>query len=133
MRFAATLTLIVILAVARSSPRRSPLRRNRSGRSTGIGFLSQGQPPKAFLDALQQGLRERGYAEASGVQTEPSRVNLAAAGVDDAPGGGGLDVERSGGGAPGCSLKDKCVIVSKHYRAPLVHDHMGILAVGRCR
>jgi len=28
-----------------------------------IGFLSQGQPPKAFLEALQQGLRERGYAE----------------------------------------------------------------------
>jgi putative ABC transport system substrate-binding protein len=28
-----------------------------------IGFLSQGQPPKAFLEALQQALRERGYAE----------------------------------------------------------------------
>ena len=28
-----------------------------------IGFLSQGQPPKAFLGALQQGLRERGYVE----------------------------------------------------------------------
>jgi len=28
-----------------------------------IGFLSQGQPPKALLEALQQGLRERGYAE----------------------------------------------------------------------
>src|SRR4029434_7200719 len=28
-----------------------------------IGFLSQGQPPKAFLEGLQQGLRERGYAE----------------------------------------------------------------------
>jgi ABC-type uncharacterized transport system substrate-binding protein len=28
-----------------------------------IGFLSQGQPPPAFLEALQQGLRERGYAE----------------------------------------------------------------------
>jgi putative ABC transport system substrate-binding protein len=28
-----------------------------------IGFLSQGQPPKAYMDALQQGLRERGYAE----------------------------------------------------------------------
>ncbi len=28
-----------------------------------IGFLSQGQPPKAFLEVLQQGLRERGYAE----------------------------------------------------------------------
>lgn len=28
-----------------------------------IGFLSQGQPLKAAFDALQQGLRERGYAE----------------------------------------------------------------------
>jgi putative tryptophan/tyrosine transport system substrate-binding protein len=28
-----------------------------------IGFLSQGQPPKAFLEPLQQGLRERGYIE----------------------------------------------------------------------
>jgi len=28
-----------------------------------IGFLSQGQPPKAFLEVRQQGLRERGYAE----------------------------------------------------------------------
>ena len=28
-----------------------------------IGLLSQGQPPKAYIEALQQGLRERGYAE----------------------------------------------------------------------
>src|SRR5436190_17451369 len=28
-----------------------------------IGFLSQGQPPKAWVEALQQGLRERGYVE----------------------------------------------------------------------
>ena len=28
-----------------------------------IGLLSQGPPPKAYLEALQQGLRERGYAE----------------------------------------------------------------------
>jgi putative ABC transport system substrate-binding protein len=28
-----------------------------------IGFLSQGQPPRAYMEALQQGLRERGYAE----------------------------------------------------------------------
>jgi ABC-type uncharacterized transport system substrate-binding protein len=35
-----------------------------------IGFLSQGQPPKAFLEALQQGLRERGYAEGRNVVWE---------------------------------------------------------------
>jgi putative ABC transport system substrate-binding protein len=28
-----------------------------------IGFLRQGQPPKAWVEALQQGLRERGYVE----------------------------------------------------------------------
>jgi putative ABC transport system substrate-binding protein len=28
-----------------------------------LGFLSQGQPPKVYMDALRQGLRERGYAE----------------------------------------------------------------------
>jgi putative ABC transport system substrate-binding protein len=34
-----------------------------AGTADRIGFLSQGQPPKAYMDALQQGLRERGYAE----------------------------------------------------------------------
>ena len=34
-----------------------------AGKVYRIGFLSQGQPPKAFLEALQQGLRERGYTE----------------------------------------------------------------------
>ena len=34
-----------------------------AGKVYRIGFLSQGQPPKVFLDALQQGLRERGYVE----------------------------------------------------------------------
>ncbi len=28
-----------------------------------IGFLSQGRPPKALIEPLQQGLRERGYVE----------------------------------------------------------------------
>src|SRR5713226_3006005 len=34
-----------------------------AGKVYRIGFLSQGAPPKAYLEALQQGLRERGYAE----------------------------------------------------------------------
>ena len=34
-----------------------------AGKVYRIGFLSQGQPPQAFLEAVQQGLRERGYAE----------------------------------------------------------------------
>jgi putative ABC transport system substrate-binding protein len=34
-----------------------------TGRVYRVGFLSQGQPPKAWVEALQQGLRERGYVE----------------------------------------------------------------------
>jgi putative tryptophan/tyrosine transport system substrate-binding protein len=34
-----------------------------TGKVYRIGFLSQGQPPKAWLEALQQALRERGYVE----------------------------------------------------------------------
>ena len=34
-----------------------------AGKVYRIGFLSQGQPPKVFLEALQQGLREHGYTE----------------------------------------------------------------------
>lgn len=34
-----------------------------AGKVYRIGFLSQGEPPKAFLDALQERLRERGYVE----------------------------------------------------------------------
>ena len=34
-----------------------------AGKVYRIGLLSQGQPPKAYVEALQQGLRERGYAE----------------------------------------------------------------------
>ena len=35
----------------------------QAGKVYRIGFLSQGQPPKAFVEAIQQGLRERGYDE----------------------------------------------------------------------
>ena len=34
-----------------------------AGKVYRIGLLSQGQPPKAWIEALQQGLRERGYVE----------------------------------------------------------------------
>ena len=34
-----------------------------AGKVYRIGFLSQGQPPKVYFEALQQGLRERGYVE----------------------------------------------------------------------
>jgi putative tryptophan/tyrosine transport system substrate-binding protein len=42
----------------------------QAGKMWRIGFLSQGQPPKAWLDALQQGLRERGYIEGRNVTWE---------------------------------------------------------------
>jgi putative tryptophan/tyrosine transport system substrate-binding protein len=35
-----------------------------------IGFLSQGQPPKAYMDALKQGLEERGYVDGRNVVWE---------------------------------------------------------------
>ena len=35
----------------------------QAGKVYRIGFLSQGQPPKAWVEALQQGIRERGYVE----------------------------------------------------------------------
>src|SRR5262245_38612057 len=34
-----------------------------TGKVYRIGFLGQGQPPKAWVEALQEGLRERGYEE----------------------------------------------------------------------
>ena len=34
-----------------------------AGKVYRIGFLSQGQPPKAYMEALRQGLHERGYVE----------------------------------------------------------------------
>ena len=34
-----------------------------AGRAYRIGFLSQGKPPKTYIEALQQGLRELGYSE----------------------------------------------------------------------
>jgi putative ABC transport system substrate-binding protein len=34
-----------------------------TGKVYRLGFLSQGQPPKGWVEALQEGLRERGYAE----------------------------------------------------------------------
>ena len=35
----------------------------QAGKVYRIGFLSQGEPTKAWVEALQQGLRERGYVE----------------------------------------------------------------------
>jgi putative ABC transport system substrate-binding protein len=52
-------------SVARAEAQEPP-----AGKVYRIGFLSQGQPPKAWLEALQQGLRERGYIEGRNVAWE---------------------------------------------------------------
>ena len=41
-----------------------------AGKVYRIGFLRQGQPPEAFVEAFQQGLRERGYVEGQNVVIE---------------------------------------------------------------
>ena len=61
------LVILVVLS-ARASFVSGPVgdahaQQQAAGKVYRIGFLSQGQPPKAFLEALQQGLRERGDAE----------------------------------------------------------------------
>ena len=45
-------------AVANAQAQQQP-----AGKVYRIGFLRQGQAPKAWVEALQQGLRERGYVE----------------------------------------------------------------------
>ena len=42
----------------------------QAGKVYRIGFLRQGQPPKAWVEALQQGLRERGYVAGRNVVWE---------------------------------------------------------------
>ena len=42
----------------------------QAGKVYRIGFLRQGQPPTAWVEALQQGLRERGYVEGRNVVWE---------------------------------------------------------------
>src|SRR5690242_5270939 len=41
-----------------------------TGKVYRIGFLRGGQPPESYLDALQQGLRERGYVYGQNVIVE---------------------------------------------------------------
>ena len=41
-----------------------------AGKVYRIGFLRQGQPPQTFVEAFQQGLRERGYVDGHNVIVE---------------------------------------------------------------
>jgi putative ABC transport system substrate-binding protein len=59
----ATLALAILVA---------PLATNAqpSGKVYRIGFLRESQPPTAWVEAFQQGLRERGYVEGQNVVVE---------------------------------------------------------------
>jgi putative ABC transport system substrate-binding protein len=50
-------------AVLLAAPLAAEAQEQKAGKVYRIGLLSQGQLPRAFFEALQQGLRERGYAE----------------------------------------------------------------------
>jgi putative ABC transport system substrate-binding protein len=64
-----TLRLLVTLALAILVP---PLVTNvqPAGKVYRIGFLRAGQPPPAWVEAFQQGLREQGYIEGQNVSVE---------------------------------------------------------------
>ena len=43
---------------------------HQAGKVYRIGFLRAGPPPKTWVEALQQGLRERGYVDGQNVVVE---------------------------------------------------------------
>jgi putative ABC transport system substrate-binding protein len=55
------LTVLVVLLAAHAQP---------AGKVYRIGFLRAGQPPTAWVEAFQQGLRERGYVDGQHVVVE---------------------------------------------------------------
>src|SRR5437667_11313419 len=57
--------LIVSLVTAPRAAEAQP-----AGKVARIGFLRPGQPPKTFVEAFQQGLREQGYVEGQNVLIE---------------------------------------------------------------
>ena len=57
----------------------------QAGKVYRIGFLSQGQPPKAFVEAIQQGLRERGYEEGRTSSGRSGRPTAAWTSFRDSP------------------------------------------------
>ena len=56
-------TLLALLAMVPAGPAREAAAQPSAAKVYRVGLLSQGQPPRAYMDALQQGLRERGYVE----------------------------------------------------------------------
>src|SRR5262245_21646072 len=71
----AALVLVVLLACVPASfvaLSGTPVeaQERRAGRVYRIGFLRAGQPPKEWVEAFQQGLRERGYIDGENVVVE---------------------------------------------------------------
>src|SRR6266702_177809 len=54
----------------------------QAGKVYRIGFLRAGPPPKTWVEALQQGLRERGYIDGQNVVVE---FRFTAGGLDQLP------------------------------------------------
>ena len=63
LRVVALIVLAFVSLPGRVGPGPGHASAQPAGKVYRIGFLSQGQPPKAYMDALREGLRERGYAE----------------------------------------------------------------------
>ena len=57
----------------------------QAGKVYRIGYLSQGEPPRAWVEALQQGLRERGYVEGRNLVWDSGRPTAAWTNFRDTP------------------------------------------------
>src|ERR1700730_3394824 len=58
------------LAAGRAAPLAAEAQAQKAGKVYRIGFLRAGQPPKPWVEAFQQGLRERGYVDGQNVVVE---------------------------------------------------------------
>ena len=57
-------------AVVLAAPLAAEAQEQKAGKVYRIGFLRAGQPPKPWVEAFQQGLRERGYVDGQNVVLE---------------------------------------------------------------
>jgi putative tryptophan/tyrosine transport system substrate-binding protein len=57
-------------AVLLAAPLAAEAQEQKAGKVYRIGFLRAGQPPKLWVEAFQQGLRERGYVDGQNVVVE---------------------------------------------------------------
>jgi len=55
--------LLALVTMLLAGPAREAAAQPSPGKVYRVGLLSQGQPPRAYMEALQNGLKERGYVE----------------------------------------------------------------------